>query len=545
MRRGASGTSSKSLSRAAGVPFLNDPLLDRVARILDALGVGFTEDFLYRFLLLGKPSLRRLKRTPGGSSSGRSASGSFSTTAFEHRAGGSSSRRRTSSRPCPRRSPSRLDPSRRVPVPARSPERAGWRATTPGPITSPPLAEKLGGNWATLNPADAARIGVAEGERVRVESPVGALEIEARLSPDIREGVVAIHQFFGHNYESGTRASRRFPGVNVNLLHDDRCGPLLRDAGLQRDPLPRDPAFLPPSMPSDVMTSEQRLQTGDRARRAGSRPRRSDDLPFRRTLREHHHVRPLVRSGEVLIRRREVLSRARPLGRLLPHQPAQPKRLPIRPADEGEIPGSRSSSRSSSASSSKRNSSRPSEYQSLVDHWHPVSDPQIPELHAGAGVPYPEQARPGPRSSARRPRPASALWHWRQELRRWRPRRRRFARNPGGGSLRHPLDVPWIDRLLVRPDGKAGALRAAALALSEGYVKLSHYSARFTGVPRVSCLCHRSSKDFMSPRHFRELALPSLSGSFTSSPANITPVLHCDGNWDSSLDDLHRLPKGR
>ena len=51
---------------------------------------------------------------------------------------------------------------------------------------------------------------------------MGELEIEARLSPDIREGVISIHQFFGHKYETGTRASRRHPGVNVNLLHDDR-----------------------------------------------------------------------------------------------------------------------------------------------------------------------------------------------------------------------------------------------------------------------------------------------------------------------------------
>ena len=84
------------------------------------------------------------------------------------------------------------------------------------------LGEKLRGNWATLNPGDAARIGVGEGERIRVESRVGELEIEARLSPEIREGVIAIHQFFGHQYDAGTRASRRHPGVNVNRLHDDR-----------------------------------------------------------------------------------------------------------------------------------------------------------------------------------------------------------------------------------------------------------------------------------------------------------------------------------
>ncbi len=85
-----------------------------------------------------------------------------------------------------------------------------------------PLAEKLKGNWATLNPGDAAVLGIEEGQRIRVRSETSAIEIEARLSPDVRRGVVVIHQFWGHVYETGTTASRRYPGVNVNHLHDDR-----------------------------------------------------------------------------------------------------------------------------------------------------------------------------------------------------------------------------------------------------------------------------------------------------------------------------------
>ena len=54
-----------------------------------------------------------------------------------------------------------------------------------------------------------------------MRSEAGAIEIEARLSPDVRRGVVAIHQFWGHVYETGTSASRRYPGVNVNHLHSD------------------------------------------------------------------------------------------------------------------------------------------------------------------------------------------------------------------------------------------------------------------------------------------------------------------------------------
>jgi anaerobic selenocysteine-containing dehydrogenase len=85
----------------------------------------------------------------------------------------------------------------------------------------PALMEKLKGNWLTLAPGDAARLGIEDGTVVRVESATGVVEIPAVISSKIRPGVVAIHQFWGHNYESGTRTSRRYPGINVNCLHDD------------------------------------------------------------------------------------------------------------------------------------------------------------------------------------------------------------------------------------------------------------------------------------------------------------------------------------
>ena len=53
--RGRSGSLQVDLPRRR-VPFLNDPL-DRFARILEAVGLNFSEDLLYRFLLLGKASV--------------------------------------------------------------------------------------------------------------------------------------------------------------------------------------------------------------------------------------------------------------------------------------------------------------------------------------------------------------------------------------------------------------------------------------------------------------------------------------------------------
>lgn len=86
---------------------------------------------------------------------------------------------------------------------------------------TPALMALADGNWASLNPEDAARLGVLDGAMVRVRSANGAIDIRARLCADIRPGVVAIHQFWGHVYDSGMRTSRATPGVNVNHLHSD------------------------------------------------------------------------------------------------------------------------------------------------------------------------------------------------------------------------------------------------------------------------------------------------------------------------------------
>lgn len=211
----------KSLSRAARVPFLNDPLLDRFARILEGAGGRFSEDLLYRFLLLGKASLRRLKRTPGGIKVGDIRFGELLARGLRTRDGRLHLAPPDLVNALPEALGEPAPTTEEYPFLLVSGARrlAGYNSWT---HHIGALAEKLAGNWATMNPGDAARLGVAEGERVQVRSPVGELEIEARLSPEIREGVIAIHQFFGHRYQSGTRASRRFPGVNVNLLHDDR-----------------------------------------------------------------------------------------------------------------------------------------------------------------------------------------------------------------------------------------------------------------------------------------------------------------------------------
>ncbi|MEN8181159.1 MAG: molybdopterin-dependent oxidoreductase [Myxococcota bacterium] len=210
----------KNLSRAAGVPFLNDPVLDAVARGLDRLGIGFSEDLLYRYLLLGKLGLGRLKRTPGGVKLGEMRFGEFLTKGLRTPDGRLHLAPPDLVSALPEALAAPPAPSDEFPLLLISGARrlAGYNSWTHHIAA---LTDKLRGNWATLNPADAARLGIAEGDRVRVRSAAGEVQIDARLSADVREGVVVIHQFWGHNYEAGTKSSKRYPGVNVNFLHDD------------------------------------------------------------------------------------------------------------------------------------------------------------------------------------------------------------------------------------------------------------------------------------------------------------------------------------
>jgi formate dehydrogenase len=211
----------KGLARASSVPFLNDPLLDRVARALDFVGIGFSEELLFRYLLLGRVGLGTLKASPGGVPFGEIEWGRFVRERIE------TGDRRIAL------APSDLVaalgaaigapplPTEEFPLLLISGARraGGYNSWT---HNIPELMRTLKGNWATLNTSDAARLRIGDGDPVRITTTTGSLIIEARTSADIREGVVSVHQFWGHHYDSSTRTSRSIPGVNVNLIHDDR-----------------------------------------------------------------------------------------------------------------------------------------------------------------------------------------------------------------------------------------------------------------------------------------------------------------------------------
>ena len=70
-----------------------------------------------------------------------------------------------------------------------------------------------------VNPGDADRLGLADGNRARVSSEAGALEVQVEVTGDIVAGVVCLPHGWGHD-KAGTRLSvaREHAGVNNNVL---------------------------------------------------------------------------------------------------------------------------------------------------------------------------------------------------------------------------------------------------------------------------------------------------------------------------------------
>jgi formate dehydrogenase len=76
-------------------------------------------------------------------------------------------------------------------------------------------------NEVLINPADAAALGIGDGDRVRVFSPVGSVELDASLSDGLRRGLVVVDHGWGSRIfdPRGGREPQSF-GVNRNLLID-------------------------------------------------------------------------------------------------------------------------------------------------------------------------------------------------------------------------------------------------------------------------------------------------------------------------------------
>jgi anaerobic selenocysteine-containing dehydrogenase len=74
-----------------------------------------------------------------------------------------------------------------------------------------------------MHPHDAAERRLKPGQRVRVSSPVGAIEVPLEISADMAQGVVSLPHGWGHDRDGvRLRVATSRPGASVNDLNDDR-----------------------------------------------------------------------------------------------------------------------------------------------------------------------------------------------------------------------------------------------------------------------------------------------------------------------------------
>jgi anaerobic selenocysteine-containing dehydrogenase len=73
-----------------------------------------------------------------------------------------------------------------------------------------------------VNPGDAERLGLADGEPAEVRSRAGTVTIPVEVTDAIRPGVVSIPHGWGHDMPGVELAvARRYAGVNSNVLADE------------------------------------------------------------------------------------------------------------------------------------------------------------------------------------------------------------------------------------------------------------------------------------------------------------------------------------
>ncbi|WP_067546928.1 molybdopterin-dependent oxidoreductase [Nocardia crassostreae] len=83
---------------------------------------------------------------------------------------------------------------------------------------------------ARIHPKDAAASGISDGDRCRVTSPNGSIEVTAHLTEDMTEGTVAIPHGWGHR--GGWQRANAAGGANVNDLMSTATTDVERLAGM-------------------------------------------------------------------------------------------------------------------------------------------------------------------------------------------------------------------------------------------------------------------------------------------------------------------------
>ncbi|MYE85284.1 MAG: formate dehydrogenase, partial [Gammaproteobacteria bacterium] len=77
------------------------------------------------------------------------------------------------------------------------------------------------GQTAKVHPEDANRHGLGDGDVARIESPWGAIDVQVKLTDDMKPGNIALPHGWGH--DGGWQRANQGGGVNANILTSDRA----------------------------------------------------------------------------------------------------------------------------------------------------------------------------------------------------------------------------------------------------------------------------------------------------------------------------------
>ena len=95
-----------------------------------------------------------------------------------------------------------------------------------------PAFAAAGTNHLYVNPADAVRLGLSDGDVADVASEVATVRVPVRLLADLMPGTVALPHGWGHQHAEGLSVAARASGVNANLLAADGPERLERVSGM-------------------------------------------------------------------------------------------------------------------------------------------------------------------------------------------------------------------------------------------------------------------------------------------------------------------------
>ena len=135
---------------------------------------------------------------------------------------------------------------------------------------------------------------------------------------------------------------------------------------------------------------------------------------------------------------------------------------------------------------------------------------------------------------------------WMSEVIRWRLKKVPFF---VGFSLEAPFDTfsmaRGIEDFALDLRHRGDELEAAVMKLSRGFAYTASWICKLVRIPNYLLLVHRTSNDFISPKHYQRFVHPSIKLIAERLAQNgIVMGLHCDGNWDLNFEHMTDLPEG-